>query len=75
LRCAERAIAIGLSERFDLYRFQCDLLRQHDVPDSQVALWTEPPLVDHIAAGISSSMFMDLPYLMRYLLPVSDPTT
>jgi hypothetical protein len=52
LCCAERAIAIGLGERFDLYRFQCDLLRQHDVTDGQVALWAEAPLGDHIASGI-----------------------
>jgi hypothetical protein len=51
-RCAERAIAIGLGERFELHRFQCDLLRQHDVPDGQIALWTEAPLVGHIVLGI-----------------------
>jgi hypothetical protein len=56
-RCAERAIAIGLGERFDLHRFQCDLLRQHDVSDGQVAFRTEAPLSDDSAPGIE---FLDV---------------
>ena len=51
-RCAERATAICVGERFDLDRFQCDLLGQHDVPDGQVALWTEALPVDYMASGV-----------------------